>query len=110
MTILVNNSKIVLIGDMGDVEGLASILGCKVVSLPIIYLGLSLGASYKDSTILNGIVEKIEYQLAGWKRLYLSKRGGLTSEKEKKKRKKKKKKEKEHFQIYQLIICLFALF
>jgi len=26
-----------------------------------------LGAPYKDSTILNGIVEKIKYQLAGWK-------------------------------------------
>jgi len=89
----VNNSKIVLIGYMGDVEELASILGWKVVSLPIIYLGLSLGAYYKDSTILNGIVEKIEYRLAGWKRLYLSKRGRLTSEK-------KKKKKRTLFRIY----------
>jgi hypothetical protein len=39
VSILVNNSKIVFIGDMGDVEGLASILGCKVVSLPMMYLG-----------------------------------------------------------------------
>jgi hypothetical protein len=29
MSILVNNLNIFLIGDMGDVEGLASILGCR---------------------------------------------------------------------------------
>jgi hypothetical protein len=38
------------------------------------YLGLPLGAPYKDSTVLNGIVEKIKYWLEGWKKLYLSKR------------------------------------
>jgi hypothetical protein len=75
VSILVNNSKIVLVADVGDVEGLASILGCKVVSLSMMYLGLLLGDPYKDSTILNGIFQKIKYRLAGWKRLYLSKKG-----------------------------------
>lgn len=41
------------------------------------YLGLSLGASYKAKSIRDGIVEKIERLLAGWKRLYLSKDGRL---------------------------------
>lgn len=33
---------------MGVVEELASILDCRVSSLPMKYLGLSLGASYKE--------------------------------------------------------------
>jgi len=36
--------EIVPIGNVGDVEGLASILGCGVASLPIKYLGLPLSA------------------------------------------------------------------
>lgn len=39
-----------------DVEGLASILGCRVASLPMKYLGLLLGAHYKASTIWSGII------------------------------------------------------
>jgi hypothetical protein len=57
-------SKIVLVGDVGDVEGLVHILGCGVSPLLTKYLGLSLGASYKDSMILNGIIEKMECRLA----------------------------------------------
>jgi hypothetical protein len=44
-------SGIVLVEAMGDVEELASILGCKVSSLPMKYLGLPLGASYKAISI-----------------------------------------------------------
>jgi hypothetical protein len=42
------------------------------------YLGLPLRASYKASTIWNGIIEKMEHRLAGWEMLYLSKGGMLT--------------------------------
>jgi hypothetical protein len=55
------------------VEELASILGCGVNSLPIKYLGLPLGAKYKDYNIWTSIMEKMENRLAGWKKLYLSK-------------------------------------
>jgi hypothetical protein len=65
------------IGVVGDVEDLASILGCSVASLPIKYLGLPLSAKYKDSKIWTSIIEKMETRLAGWKRLYLSKGGRL---------------------------------
>ena len=37
------------------------------------YLGLPLGAKFKDKTIWNSILEKMERRLASWKRLYLSK-------------------------------------
>ena len=42
------------------------------------YLGLPLGATFKDKTIWNPILEKMERRLAGWKRLYLSKGGRVT--------------------------------
>jgi hypothetical protein len=54
------------------------VLGCKTASLPMKYLGLPLGAHFKDSTIWNPIIEKMERKLAGWKRLYLSKGGKVT--------------------------------
>ena len=48
-------------------------------SLPIKYLGLLLEeASYKAKSIWDGIIEKIECRLTGWKMLYLSKSGRLT--------------------------------
>jgi hypothetical protein len=43
---------------VGDVEGLARILGCRVSSLPMKYLGLPLGASYMAMSIWNDIIEK----------------------------------------------------
>jgi hypothetical protein len=63
---------------VGDVEGLSSILGCGVESMPLTYLGLPLGALYKDPSIWNKVVEKMEAKLAGWKQMYLSKGGRLT--------------------------------
>lgn len=38
-------SELVPVGNVGDVEGLARILSCRVASLQMKYLGLSLGAS-----------------------------------------------------------------
>ena len=73
----VGKSEIVPVGDVGDLNGLAHILCCKVGTLPMRYLGMPLGAHYKDSSIWNPIIEKMEKWLAGWKRLYLSKGGRL---------------------------------
>ena len=39
------------------------------------YLGMPLGASHKSPTIWNPILEKIEWKLARWKKMYLSKGG-----------------------------------
>ena len=63
---------IVPIGELGDVEGLSKILGCGVDSMSFSYLGLPLGAHYKDPSIWNNVIEKMEIKLARWKRMYLS--------------------------------------
>ncbi len=49
-----------------------------MAALPLAYLGLPLGASFKNKSIWTCVVEKMEKRLAGWKRLYLSKRGRVT--------------------------------
>ena len=70
-------SEMVPIGEVPNVHVFVEILGCRIVSWPMTYLGLPLGASHKSPTIWNPILEKIERKLAGWK-MYLSKGGTLT--------------------------------
>jgi hypothetical protein len=76
----INLAKFVLVpvGCVDNVDGLASILGCGVHSLPLKYLGLPLGASFKAKSIWDGVVGKIERWLASWKWMYLSKGGRVT--------------------------------
>jgi hypothetical protein len=71
-------SSLIPMGDVVDVRRLADILGCEVASLPVKYLGLPLGGSYKSTSFWDGVIEKVENQLASWKRLYLSKGGRVT--------------------------------
>jgi len=71
-------SNLILVGNVVQVGRLADILGCEVASLPVKYLGLPLGASYKSTRIWDGVIEKVENRLASWKRLYLSKGGRVT--------------------------------
>jgi hypothetical protein len=71
-------SELILVGYVDRVESLARILGCGVVTLPVKYLSLPLGASYKSIHIWDGAIEKIECRLASWKKLYLSKGGRIT--------------------------------
>ena len=73
----VHKSEMTPIGEVVDVHALAEILGCKVGSLLMSYLGMPLGASHNCPSIWNPILEKIERKLVGWKRLYLSKGGRL---------------------------------
>jgi hypothetical protein len=48
------------------VEGLANIVGCRVSSLPLKYLGLSLGALFKAKSIWDDIIEEMsDVWLAG---------------------------------------------
>ena len=71
-------SEIVPVSDVGNLNALARTLCCNVGTLPMRYLGMPLGAHYKDSSIWNLIIEKMEKRLSGWKRPYLSKCGRLT--------------------------------
>ena len=74
----VGKSEIVPIGEVGNVDALACILCCKVGRLPMSYLGMPLGAHFKDVSIWNPILERVNRKPSGWKRLYLSKGGELT--------------------------------
>ena len=71
-------SEIVPVGTVQGIHDLAQVIGGRITTLPMKYLGLPLGARYKTKEIWNPILEKMERHLAGWKRLYLSKGGRLT--------------------------------
>ena len=53
----IGKSEIVSVGEVGNLDALTSILCCKVGCLPMSYLGMPLGAHYKDSSIWNPIIE-----------------------------------------------------
>jgi hypothetical protein len=76
----INLSKLELVpvGNVNNVVELASIMGCKVSYFPIKNVGLSLGASFKNKSIWDGIIEKIEPCLTCWKMMYLSKGERIT--------------------------------
>ena len=67
-----------LVGGVENLNILTHVLCCRVGSLPMTYIGMPLGAHYKDSSIWNPIIEKMERRLSGWKHIYLSKDGRLT--------------------------------
>lgn len=48
-------------------QELASLLGCKVVELPIMYLGVPLHWKKLQLNDWNKLVEKVEKHLQGWK-------------------------------------------
>ncbi|XP_065636444.1 uncharacterized protein LOC136070428 [Quercus suber] len=73
LKVYVGKSEIVPVGEVGNLDALACILCCKVGRLPMSYLGMPLGAHFKDALIWNPILERVEKKLSGWKQLYLSK-------------------------------------
>ena len=78
LKINLGKSDLVPVGMLDNLDLLLIVLGCKQGTLPMKYLGVPLGAKFKDKAIWNPILEKIERRLAGWKRLYLSKGGRVT--------------------------------
>uniref|UniRef100_A0A2N9ERP6 Reverse transcriptase domain-containing protein n=1 Tax=Fagus sylvatica TaxID=28930 RepID=A0A2N9ERP6_FAGSY len=71
-------SEMVPIGEVPNLSAMAELLYCRIGSLPLQYLRMPLGAAYKALEIWNPIIEKVERQLAGWQKMYLSKGGRLT--------------------------------
>ena len=78
LKINLGKSDLVPVGMLDNLDLLLIVLGCKQGTLPMKYLGLPLGAKFKDKAIWNPILEKIERRFAGWKHLYLSKGGRVT--------------------------------
>ncbi|XP_042969093.1 uncharacterized protein LOC122301777 [Carya illinoinensis] len=51
-----SKSEVILVGSVNNVSMVAAILGCKVSSLPMKYLGLPLGVPHKSKTVWEGII------------------------------------------------------
>jgi hypothetical protein len=51
LKINLSKSEIVSVGDVPNIEDIREILGCKLALLPMKYLGLPLGANFKENTI-----------------------------------------------------------
>ena len=60
----VGKSEIIPIREVNNLDALANILSCKVGSLPMKYLGMPLGTSFKTASIWNPILEKMEKKLS----------------------------------------------
>ena len=58
-------SEVTPIGRVDHLELLAAILGFKESSLPTTYLGLTLGATFKDVKVWDSVVTRIQRKLAG---------------------------------------------
>jgi hypothetical protein len=71
-------SEMVPVGEVQNITDLADSLCYHIGVLPLSYLGMPLGASYKAVAVWNPILEKLERRLLGWQKLYLSKGGRLT--------------------------------
>ena len=65
LRINLGKSKLVPIGEVHNLEALVGLLGCGQSSLPLKYLDLSLGAKFKDLSVWNPILKRMERRLAG---------------------------------------------
>ena len=72
-----DKSEIIAVGRVENVEELALEFGCKVSKFPSSYLGLPLGARYKEEAIWDGVEERPRKRLSFWKRQYISKGGRM---------------------------------
>ncbi|RVW55071.1 LINE-1 reverse transcriptase-like [Vitis vinifera] len=72
-------SELIPVGEVEEIEEMAVELGCRVGSLPNVYLGLPLGVPHKASSMWDGVEEKMRRRLALWKRQYISKGGRVPS-------------------------------
>ena len=78
LKINLNKSEIIPLGRVDNVESLTAELGCRVGSLPTMYLGLPLGAPHMALGVWDSIEERFRKRLSSWKRQYISKGGRLT--------------------------------
>ena len=67
LKINMDKSELILVGGVENTEALAVDLGCKVGSLPSIYLGLPLGVPHRSVHVMDGVEEIMRRKLARWK-------------------------------------------
>ena len=60
LKINLGKSELVLVGDVNNMGELVALPGCRQALLPVKYLGLPLGAKFKERTIRNPLLEKLE--------------------------------------------------
>jgi hypothetical protein len=63
--------ELVAVGEVQHEEELANILNCSISSMPLTYVRLPLGASFKSKAIWNVAVEKMK-RMDSQKKIYLS--------------------------------------
>lgn len=78
MKINLDQSELILVGEVNDTEDLDSKLGCKVRGLLFFYLGLLLGAPFKFVAVWDGVEERFKKRLATWKRQHIYKGRRIT--------------------------------
>ena len=70
-------SSILPVREVDNIQLLAGVLGCNIDSFPCTYLGLLLGARFKEKAIWDPIIGRFDKRLSGWKARDLSKGGRL---------------------------------
>ena len=71
-------TELIPIEEVEEIDEMTVELGCRVGSLPTVYLGLPLGAYHKAPSMWDGVEERMRRRLALWKRQYISKGGRIT--------------------------------
>jgi hypothetical protein len=71
LVLLLNSLIALTLANVPNVSVLARILGCKVLPLPIKFLGLLFCAPFKAKFTWDTIIEKMERRLSRWKRLLI---------------------------------------
>ena len=67
LRINLNNSDIIPIEPVANVENLATKLGCRISSFPTFYLALPFGASHKAVWVWDVVEKRFWKRLASWK-------------------------------------------
>ena len=65
LKINLGKSELVSVRDVLNIEALAGILRSKVSQLPMSYLRLPLGSTFKVKTVWNSVLDKLERRLDG---------------------------------------------
>ncbi|RVW95287.1 Transposon TX1 uncharacterized 149 kDa protein [Vitis vinifera] len=78
LRINLEKSELIPVGRVENMDDLAWEFGCKAGSLPSTYLGMPLGASFKSTSVWDGVEDRFRKRLGMWKRQYLSKGGRTT--------------------------------